>query len=148
MQYCKCNLKPHRTPTFRSWGKVEIYPLFDSFHLESPFLISPQRYLYAAALWAGAQPGQLDVLQKQNSQWSVRDIRAFGQGNMITTRRRAALKSPLAQLANKAASIALQDLTLEMKKKDRPSINFPLPHSYNTILLISHGGDEDKKRLY
>jgi hypothetical protein len=49
MLVCREILLIHLTE--HQWGKVEIHHFFDSFHLNSPFLSSPQRYFYAAALW-------------------------------------------------------------------------------------------------
>ena len=62
----------HRAPTFRSWQKVEIHRFFDRFHLKYLFLISPRRYFYAAALWAGPQTALLHLEVLLNFWWSVR----------------------------------------------------------------------------
>ena len=76
----------HRTPTFRSWGKVGIHRFFDSIHLISPFLISPTTLFYAAALWAGLLAAAWktaagsSLVTEKNFQWSVREIRRSVKG--------------------------------------------------------------------
>ncbi|KAF1935481.1 hypothetical protein EJ02DRAFT_124331 [Clathrospora elynae] len=97
-----------RTPTFQSCRKVKIHRFFYLFYLKTPFLISPQRYFYAAALWAGAQTALLQLeLRIIFSGLCIIEIRTFGQGNSNTTsRRRAALEPSPAQTSNKAASLA------------------------------------------
>jgi hypothetical protein len=114
-----------RSDSGRFGAIAEIIPVFfDSFHLDSPFLIYLQRYSHAAALWA--RTVQLEILQTKNFQWSVRDqdVRSREHDNQ---QKKGSARIPSCTPRKQGSQQGLTTHELEIKKRDRTGITSLLP---------------------